>query len=210
MKGEIVKSRYTITHDYITDEIEIVKRLFTTISQTPQSLQQGIVKRLFTILRAESNTKVLLRLCETQVDTRYVLSKELGLSKRSTYNALEALIGLGLVFNARPLSLGVPKRRGPKPALFAIIGYENSCDAIARAVERDRLARTPAYAEVKRITQLLLDDYFSKITRGEIWGNRVYKRVMYPIVKKECRGVRWFDLVPMVERELRKIGLEVI
>jgi len=149
----------------------------------------------------------MLRLCETKVDTSFVLSCELCLSKQTIYNAIHALNNLELVVTARPLNLG---RRGVKTTLYAIFGYERDENSISKAVERDRLARTPVYSEVLRITQILLNDYRPKISKGNIWSGEVYKERVSPIVKRECKGVMSADVLPLVYVELRKKGLAVI
>ena len=59
---------------------------------------------------------------------------------------------MGLVVESQPFRGGV--RPGAKAGVFALTGYD-PLDLLG-AVNRDRLARTPAYAEVKRIAQLLL------------------------------------------------------
>ena len=202
----IVPKYSTNSYDDIEEKNLIVIRVCTTISQTPAILTQELVQRLGTILNSKPTTDVFLRLCKVKADTRYVLSKELSLPRRSTYTALENLRGMGLLVEARP-TIGIGKP-GRKPTIFALPTYRS--DDIAEAVERYRYARTSAYEEVKRITQLLLDDYYEIITRHRPHEKQAYQQEIVPIIKKECKEVRWFDIFNKVESELKKVGITVV
>ena len=185
---------------------EVLQRLGTIIGQTPQELQKKIVARLCDLLRSRAAAQIFIRLCKEKADTKHVLSKELDIPSRTVYYAIERLRRMGLVVEARPL--GGARRAGAKASVYALVGYEP--DSLTRAMKRDRLARSPVYAEVRRITQLLLEDYFSIITHGNTLNGRIYRAEVKQIVKRECRSLRFLDVLPLVEVELKKTGLAVL
>ena len=138
-------------HDVLID-------IGTTIGQTPRLLQERISSKLCTILRSKATTEVFIRLCRVKADTHYVLTKEFNIPPRTAYNALERLRELDVIAEARPMGLG---RKGARASVFALKEHARG-DAISEAVERYRFARTPAYAEVKRLTQLRARDLISE------------------------------------------------
>ena len=184
---------------------EVLKRLGTIISQSPSTLQERITERLCHLLKSEATAKVFIRLCREKADTPFVLTRELHIPPRTVYNALTRLKNMDLVVESQPFRGGV--RPGAKAAVFALTGYVPQ--NILGAVARDRIARSPAYAEVKRISQLLLDEYLPIISHGNTLDGTVYKDEINRIVRKECRGVHFIDVLPLIEVELRRRGLAV-
>lgn len=185
---------------------EVLQRIGTIISQSPTTLQKRITERLCNLLRSGAAAQIFIRLCREKADTPFLLTRELDIPPRTVYNALTRLRQMGLIVESRPLR-GVV-RPGAKAGVFALTGYE--AENLIGAVERDRHARTPSYTEVKRITQLLLDDYLPVISHGNTLKGKVYRVEIRPIVKRECRGTHFVDLLPLVEVELRRQGLAVL
>jgi len=185
---------------------EVLRRLGTIISQSPSTLQKKVTESLCNLLRSEAAAQIFIRLCHAKADTPYVLIRELRIPARTVYNALTRLTQMGLVVESQPLRGSV--RPGAKARVFALTGYEG--EDIIEAVNRDRRARTPAYAEVKRIAQLLLDDYLPIISHGNTLDGTVYKAQINRIVRRECRGVHFLDVLPLIEVELKKQGLAVL
>ena len=205
--NKLVQDLRTNSGKYIDIFYGLVVRDLTTILLLPNKQRMKLVRDLRTIYRRPTVYKILLRMVEMRASTAYVLRQELSIPKQSVYDSLAFLIELGFLVKARPLKSSSIKG-GRTLTVFAL--REATPDDIARAVERDRYARTPAFEEVKRITQLLLDDYFEVITRNRTWENYVYQKEITPILKRECRGVRWFDILPMIEEELNKEGLVLV
>ena len=185
---------------------EVLQRLGTIISQSPITLQNRITEKLCTLLRSGATAQVYIRLCREKADTPYVLTQELDIPSRTIYNALTRLKQMNLVAESHPIRGAM--RPGAKASVFALTGYE--AEDIKGAVERDRLARSPSYAEVKRIAQLLLDDYLPVISHGNTLDGRVYRVEVNRIVRRVCRGIHFADLLPLVEVELRNQGLAVL
>ena len=185
---------------------EVLQRIGAIISQSPSTLQKRITERLCNLLRSEAAAQVFIRLCREKADTPYVLTRELDIPPRTVYNALKHLRNMGLIVESQPFRGGV--RPGAKAGVFALTGYEG--EDLIGAVNRDRRARTPAYAEVKRIAQLLLDDYLPIISHGNTLDGTVYKAEINRIVRRECRGVHFLDVLPLIEVEMRNQGLAVL
>ena len=183
---------------------EVLQRIGAIISQSPSTLQKRVTERLCNLLRSEAAAQVFIRLCREKADTPYVLTRELDIPPRTVYNALKRLRNMGLIVESQPFRGGV--RSGAKAGVFALTGYDPA--DLLEAVKRDWISRTPAYTEVKRITQLLLDDYLPVISHGI--DGKVYRAEINRIVRQECRGVHFSDLLPLVEVELRRQGLAVI
>lgn len=99
----------------------------------------------------------------------------------SVFSALEFLLSQGIIVKARPLKTG-----GCPTAIYALRGY--TPEDIIKAADNDRLLRTSGYAESKRITQLLLDDYFEAITKSYKGMTVVVKKKVIEIIRKESGG----------------------
>ena len=183
---------------------EVLQRIGAIISQSPTPLQKRVTESLCTLLRSGAAAQIFIRLCSEKADTPYLLARELDIPPRTVYNALTRLRQMGLIVESQPLRGSV--RPGAKAGVFALTGYQ--AENLLEAVQRDRHARTPAYTEVKRITQLLLDDYLRVISHRNM--GKAYRSEVNKIVRRECRGVHFVDLLPLVEGELRKQGLVVI
>jgi len=189
----------------ITSINAVLLQVGTIISQSPDPFQAKITKRLCNLIRSEAAAQIFIRLCKTQADTPFVLIRELEMPARTAYNALTRLKQMELVVETQPLRGMV--RTGAKASVFALSGYEP--EALMGAMERDRFARSPAYTEVKRLAQLLLDDYFSTISKGNTLEGTVYRSAVNQVIRRECRGVRFGDIMPLIEVELKRQGLEV-
>ena len=188
----------------ITSINAVLLQVGTIISQSPDPFQAQITKRLCNLIRSEAAAQIFIRLCKTQADTPFVLIRELEMPARTAYNALTRLKQMELVVETQPLRGMV--RTGAKASVFALSGYEP--EALMAAMERDRLARSPAYTEVKRITQLLIDDYLRTISKGTM--DRAYRAEVNAVIRRECRGAHFVDLIPLVEVELKRQGLVVL
>lgn len=189
------------------DENQLLLRLGTMLSQAPSLLQTKAVEKLGALLRSTASTRVFIRLCAEKADTRHVLAEELRIPSRTVYDALKLLKRMGLVEDARPMSWAA--KTGPKATIYALTGHGDEPDALRAAVQRDRHAHTPAYAEVKRLTQLLLDDYLVLATGGNIFSQEMHRSKVNDIVRKTAK-VRSADVLPLVIDELRNNGYQVV
>ena len=204
MKRDFVIRSSTKYTDIDTEIPDLVIRSLTTILLLSKERRESLVHVLRTIYRQPTVLDALLKIIELRGSTAYVLRKELPYSKTAVYKALDYLVSTGLVVNARPLKQGSFR----PVAVYVLRGY--AFEDVVTAIERDRRVRTPAYGEVNRIVQLLLDDYLPVISHGNTLDGRVYKAEINRIVKRECRGFMWADILPMVHRRLRETGLAVL
>jgi hypothetical protein len=115
---------------------------------------------------------------------------------------LEFLEVKSLVVKARPLST-----RGRPTTLYALRDY--TPDDIIKAADNDRLLRTSGYAESKRITQLLLDDYFEVITKSYRGMTVVVKSKVVEIIKKESGGYDYEFLWKLICPEFTRKGYAI-
>ena len=176
------KSIYTYN-----DFLDLVVGIRTTILLSPAAHKQDLVRVLGTIFRKPTVLEVLGKLIELRAATAYNLRVKTSLSKSSAYDALNLLIDIGLVFKTRSTKTGENR-----PAtIYAIKDY--TPDDIKNAYIRDQKLRTPAYSEMERIAQLLLDDYVSSPTSSEDVIH-IYLAEINTIVKRESKGFRWWDL----------------
>lgn len=151
------------------------------------------------ILRRPAALEVLLTLIEYKAATARVLRLNATLSEKSIYNALEFLEAEGFVVKARPLNT-----KGRPTSVYALYGY--TPDDVIKAVERDRIARTPGYAEVMRVGQLILNDFIESPKCVHLNS----KQDIDPILRKEVKGFVWRDLKRPVYQYLREKGVEIV
>jgi len=203
-KRHLVTGEVTKSTEVDREILDFVIRSMTTILLLSKERRESLVTLMRTIYRQPTVLKVLLTIMELNASTAYVLRKELTYSKNAVYQALDYLVSSGLVVKARPLKSGSFR----PVAIYGLRGY--TAEDVIAAIQKDRLTRTPAYTEVNRIVQLLLEDYLPFISHGNTLSGQVYKREINPIVKRECRGFMWTDILFLVHRGLRETGLKVV
>ena len=169
---------------------------------TKKGMEKGFaprdfVSRLVNIFQKRAVREVFFLLFQLKAATVNLLERELsGLSPKTIYRALHFLEDLKWVEKT-----GLVNTEGRRARVYALRGYAPEDLMIAR--ERDRLARSPIYAEVNRIVQLLLDDHLISISHGNTLDGRFYKREMIPIIKRENRG--GFAVLDLIDRVLARI-----
>ena len=195
---QFVNAQFSNSRSYLYALKEFVVNWFTTNYLVPYERRRELVNDLFTIIKSRVTAETALRLIEWRAATAYSLYRDMGFHRRSVYLALSNLEGTGLIVKARPI--GLPSS-GRSPTVYAVFDYEQ--EDVVKAIERDRLARTPAYSEAIRITQLLLDDYVSP--KGRIMEFQAWK-----VLKAESRGFQPRDLAPLVFQRLRERGVKIV
>ena len=106
------------------------------------------------------------------------------------------------------MKTGCVKTDGRRARVYALRGYAHG--DLMLAIERDHIARTPAYAEVNRVIQLLLDDHLIHISHGNTISGMLYRSEMFSIIKRENRGFAVRDFIDMVFDGLKKQGWKVL
>jgi len=123
-------------------------------------------------------------------------------SEVAFYRTLKFLESRGLV-----VKTGRVKTDGRRAKVYALRGY--ALEDLRIAIERDYKVRTPAYAEVNRVIQLLLDDHLVRISRGDTTRGMLDRKKMIPIIKRENHGFAVLDFIDMVVNGLKKQGWKV-
>lgn len=157
------------------------------------------LKKIRKILRKPTAWKLITYLLDNKVASTYELRKEFDISKQSVYRSLNFLIDMGLVVKARTIKTG---SKGAPYTMYGLVSYEP--EDLRNAYEHDRRLRTPAYKEVERVSQIILDNYLVRES-GEIDMESIE-----PIIKKECRGVLWYDIKRGVQSKLKEAGYQIV
>ena len=127
-----------------------------------------------------------------------MLQRELELPETSVYRELNRLVDLGLVEKVLPHSEGI----GRPYSIYAVKGYQP--EDVVDALHRAAACRSPAYSQVRRVSQLILDDYMEPRGLREIsWREVLVETRAY------CKGFYSGDIARMVARELSLAGVKV-
>lgn len=149
--------------------------------------------------------EVLVSVLKHRAVTTYFLRSELHMPKTSVYYALNWLKERGYVVEARPVSV-----KGTKSVkVYAVPDY--TTDDVFTAREKDKLTRTPAYAEVKRVKACMLDEFiFMRITDFKPELGEIYTSKLKEEGRKLVKGVQWRDIEPMVREQLQEEGYKIV
>jgi len=151
----------------------------------------------------KSRRQTFFKLLDMRAATVRILKEELELQERQIYLDLEKLVREGFVVKAAPIRM---LKKGRPPTIYALPGYNKF--EIIEALDRHRVLSTPVYAEVKRITQLILDEYLQDLQRMHTFGE-IYTGEVMVIIKKFQRGFRPSDLYNHVLERLRENGVQI-
>ena len=199
LTGDVSKSK-DIDNEILTFLTTYVSKKYLEKGIHPQALLTSLVS----ILRKPVALDILSFFIIYGAATVNVLREKYpSYSEVSIYRTLGFLELRGLV-----VKTGRVKTDGRRARVYALRGYAH--EDLLIAIERDHIARTPAYAEVNRIIQLLLDDHLIRISHGNTIGGRLYRSEMFSIIKRENRGFAVLDLLDMVFDGLRKQGWQVL
>ena len=207
--GNAVK-RDSLTED-VSKSTDIDKEILTFLTTyvSKKYLETGIhpqpfLTSLVSILRKPVAVDILSFLIFYGAATVNVLREKYpDYSEVAFYRTLKFLESRGLV-----VKTGLVKTDGRRAKVYALRGYAH--EDLMLAIERDYKARTPAYAEVNRVIQLLLDDHLVRISRGDTTRRMLDRKTMLPIIKRENHGFAVLDFIELVLNGLRKQGWKVI
>ena len=196
-----------LSPDSIFKEIEYLVQLCYTNYPENQNTLSRVSQRVWTIFTPGPGRKIIIFLWRHGASTFKELHHRLKIPKPTIYYYLDKFEALGIVRKTTTFTPPTRTHRRPGVYAIAIAPPEASIEAQKRYL---RLLREidPKVHEAERISQLLLEDYFEVITRNRTWENWVYEREIFPILKREYRGERWFDVVPLIKRKLTGEGLE--
>lgn len=126
-----------------------------------------------------------------------VLRETTGMPVASIYREVRSLVEKGHVEC-------FPTRREGKGRPGAVYGRAGcSPEEVVRALEKERVRKSPSYPVVKRISQLILEDYFTTNKPMEIrW------REVLMMTRAHCRGYFHVDIANQVAKELKEEGIK--
>jgi len=142
--------------------------------------------------------EIFIYLMVNRAASASVLHDSLGIPLPSVYREVNRLIELGLIERIPPRREG----KGRPFALYAAFGH--TADDVVRALERTRSIRTPAYSVVRKVKQLILEDYLCVRGRAEVSWMEVVK-----VTRSHCGAYFHRDIAEMVARELSRVGVKV-
>lgn len=191
---------------YNLNAIELLLSLVGSISQTPENVKREFLSLVGSIFRSPTNVLVLMKFIELRATTSYFLRTELKISETSVHRSLKRLMDEGLICIAAPLRWA--KKQGAPANIYAIKGYDPEED-ILRAIERDRYARTPAYAEVRQFKQLILEEYIAG--NPYITNKELKRREVLTFIKRRYRRGEFLaaDITDLVCIELQRLGYKI-
>ncbi len=166
---------------------------------------EWVLDELHNLVLNMSSFKVLACILNHRAATAYFLRSELKMTKPTVYKSLNYLKDQGYIVESRPVSI-----KGTRSVkVYAVPDY--TADDVLHAREKDRITRTPAYTEVERIYQAMLDDYLLlKITNYLPERKKIYTGSLNEVGRKLVKGVRWLDIQPMVLQKFEDQGYKVV
>lgn len=132
-----------------------------------------------------------------------VIAQETGLSISSIYREIRRLVSDGFVDIPVPPDKLIRGQKGKPVTIYALSGLY-TIDDLHNATQKDRERRIPFYTEVRRIRQLILEEYIEPRKITEI----SYKDLI-DYCKQKSRKYQAFDLAKYLGNDLHDIGIKV-
>lgn len=151
--------------DYVTNpgiynksENELIVTFVTNFSFLERERKRQLVTKLGTILHSPTILETLEVLCDRKAATITTLCRDYRFDKMALSRSLGELRSMGLVLPTGK-ALHVKNLGGPKPTVWAIIGYDPQ--DVAKANQEHNKTASPLYTESNRVAQIVLDDYLT-------------------------------------------------
>ena len=138
--------------------IKLLLLFYNNFACLPDSWTDELLSFHEKIVRSKATSRTLIFLCRFKAATMATLMRSLPeIPEATLYRTLKDLMRMGLVVT--PVRGGTSRHRrgGPRPRIYAILGYEP--ENIAKARERDVLSQMPQGVSVERLTQLIMEEY---------------------------------------------------
>lgn len=165
--------------------------------------RQELLSSLDSIFKRKTACRILFELVARRAVTGRVLIHDLEVPEATFYSSIRWLVQNDYAVKVAPLGRG---GRGRKATIYAIPSYIP--EDVAAATKEDRFIGTPGYAEVERIAEAVLGKYLNQV-QSDRYEGLIDRTRLYEVMKKECKGFRWFDFKLDVERLLRQRGVKV-
>jgi len=156
-------------------------------SQDPVKTVKDLLSYFENIVTSKNRKKIYLYLLEKQASTPQCVVADLGLPEQSVYREIKHFIQKGILeYAIKPRHQR--KTSGKVPGVISL----PNCDLsyIQDAIKRDKIRKHPKSKLVLRLTQLILEEYFSDRTEKEI-----YYTSIVGFVKNECKDFAFKDIM---------------
>ena len=178
----------------LTDN-ELIVSFGAIISEQPENSRREIVAQIASIFGNHSTLTIFTTLCKIKASTISNLELECHLDKTNIVRALADLHRMKIAFPVGKVH--TRHMSGPKPMIWAIIGYKP--EHIANAESIQQRISSPIISTAEKIAQLLLDDYFTPRRVKEASINDIM-----PYIRKGNSGFPSGDLITNVTTILKK------
>jgi len=188
----------------LDDVLDLLLDFGDKYTQLPDSIKKGFFSMIGTIFSSHDTALLFLFFCMERASTSYMIRKQLpDISESNLYRSLDVLLSLGIIKKAAFVH---EKRRTFRPStVYAIKAY--TPEDLCIAIEKDRYARTPVYSEVKRIKQLIIEDYLL----ARVMKNKeiAFKEIIDIAKKETSNAFNFVDIANLVASELHREGIKV-
>jgi len=189
------------------DDEEIVNQLIITFvitnSQIPIRMRDKLFDRIASIWKRAAFRDTLIALCRLKAASSTKLLDVTGKNWAELSRALQYLRKIGLVHATQKVK-GIGSRGGPKPTIWGIHGYNP--EDIKAAIEEHHRITSPVFSEAKRLTQFMLDEYF---TSGSKFQNEITIIEIQNVIRRVSSGYDKYTLTQLVASSLQEKGFKV-
>ena len=181
--------------------MDLVLYYYSSISKLSDEERSQALSLHESISRSKSIGLVLSHLLKYKASTSRVIHFETNLPKPTVYKALGFLTDKRLIVKAAPIGRG----RGKKAPIYAVRDY--APEDLAMAFTADKFYSTPGFKEIRRLADVVAEGYIEYLRPFN--SEFLDRTKLHAVLKKECRGFRWFDLANDIEHELSCRGFKV-
>lgn len=182
--------------------MDLVLYYYSSISKLSDGEKSQALSLHESISRSKSIGLVLSYILKNRASTSRVIHLETKLPKPTIYKALGFLTENELIVKAAPIGRG----RGRKAPIYAVRNYIP--EDLAMAFTADKFYSTPGFKEIRRLADIIAEGYIEHLRRP-LDPEFLDRQKLYAVLKRECRGFRWFDLKRDIEYELMCRGFKV-
>ena len=166
--------------------------------QNPEAVLRDFFSEVERICVSSVRREILIYLMVHGAASITVIFEATRIPIASIYREVRRLVEMGLVECFPPRREG----KGRPSTVYGRVGC--SPEEVVRAFENDRARKNPSYPVVKRLTQLILEDYFTTDGPREISWKEILKTT-----RDHCKGYYNVDIANLVARELSREGIKI-
>lgn len=156
-------------------------------SQDPIQKMKELLSYFENIVTSKNRKKIYLYILDKQASTPQCIVAALDIPEQSVYRELKHLIKTGILeYAIKPRH--TRKSTGSTPGIISLPNCDKSY--IQEAIKRDKIRKHPKSKLVLKLTQLILDEYFSDRQEKEIYYTSILS-----FVKEECKGFPFKEIL---------------